>query len=687
MKLIHPSIPLIADLTKFENIYSLSHLVEYIHNHSEKMGSTDYTANSIKGDMFEIFVEYFIKELGTHNDVNIANYKPGGVSRDLGVDGVGIAGDGEKAAVQVKFKHDPRRLIDHEEASKFFGQSILEVKIDQNNLRNLLFITTSTGFNHIVEELYGSRGMRVLGRKQLQRIIGPENKPFWDGFRKAFLDGTKGTERKQYKRMKHQAEALESFKNSTAERVQIIMPTGAGKTMTEHDVVSETINKGGLISLVCAPRIALVDSLLKNFHEFADNNWIHRVFSSGKKELLELYEGDVHRNANPTTSKMDIERDIKFALANKKPLIIFSTYHSVHKIGDVLNKMNVKADILVADEAHNLTRTDWNKYLREDKIPFKKCAFFTATRRVALNDKKIGMNNKDLFGELIHKVEPKMMIESGCIVPPRIQFVEVEPDKSNLEASIVERSIRYFKENIRKSKDCRIIVSCASADEAHDLADSVELQNALSEFTLSAITSKAHRMGGETRREIFKNYLKAKNAIIFHYDIISEGIDLPGTTAVMPMRTLPPIKATQTIGRALRITTKDREALRNGRIEVGNVEGWQKPFGYVIVSHLKGDFESELAAHQLEEIIYNLRTSGYDPDVELNETEDKSSGGIDEEISPYASKQKLIRLEDIENNVRIRIESREEAFSPIKEKSFRNVKDVRANLHKKLCTN
>ena len=55
-----------------------------------------------------------------------------------------------------------------------------------------------------------------------------------------------------------------------------------------------------------------------------------------------------------------------------------------------------------------------------------------------------------------------------------------------------------------------------------------------------------------------------EDAILFHYDILTEGIDLPAITGVLPLRDLPLIKLIQNVGRSVRLLKEDRENLYSG---------------------------------------------------------------------------------------------------------------------------
>ena len=137
------------------------------------------------------------------------------------------------------------------------------------------------------------------------------------------------------------------------------------------------------------------------------------------------------------------------------------------------------------------------------------------------------------------------------------------------------------------------------------------------------------------RKDIFDQFSNEERAILFHYDVISEGIDLPGTTAILPLRELGEIKIVQAVGRALRISTNDRAALKNKLISVGKSEGWQKPFGWVILPWF-GDDNSG-AIDRVCDWVYALRSANFNYDVERMTVVEQPKGGINppiDDLSP-----------------------------------------------------
>ena len=71
--------------------------------------------------------------------------------------------------------------------------------------------------------------------------------------------------------------------------------------------------------------------------------------------------------------------------------------------------------------------------------------------------------------------------------------------------------------------------------------------------------------------------------IVFHYSILSEGINVPGLTHCIMLRNLPTIEMLQTIGRVIRVSQEDRSAIQNKQLQPGQFEFYKKPHGKIII--------------------------------------------------------------------------------------------------------
>lgn len=125
-----------------------------------------------------------------------------------------------------------------------------------------------------------------------------------------------------------------------------------------------------------------------------------------------------------------------------------------------------------------------------------------------------------------------------------------------------------------------------------------------------------------------------KDAIIFHYDMLGEGIDVPGVTAVLPFRSLDNIKLIQNVGRANRLIDEDRNKLRNGTLKVDERNDWIKPYAWVLCPYTEKDPKSNYTYQNVLKILSELRSTEFNFCVEEymfigNPTSSKEEDTID----------------------------------------------------------
>jgi superfamily II DNA or RNA helicase len=107
--------------------------------------------------------------------------------------------------------------------------------------------------------------------------------------------------------------------------------------------------------------------------------------------------------------------------------------------------------------------------------------------------------------------------------------------------------------------------------------------------------------------------------IILHYDILAEGIDVPGITGIMPLRTLGKAKFLQTFGRAARLDIEDRDKIANGQIRPDQLDEMNKPYAWVIVpTIIHEDADSK---EHIGNLITELRDYDFKPSEDITSTD------------------------------------------------------------------
>ena len=396
----------------------------------------------------------------------------------------------------------------------------------------------------------------------------------------------------------HQVVALDKIINKINEGSgtatgRIVMPTGAGKTFVEAAAIDYQINNRAegftRIHLVLAPRILLANQLINEFRNYGGTPYRATAFHSGKHEPD--YE-KIKWNEFATTSVKEIETEYVKAKKTGTDLVVFSTYHSCAKLA------GIKFDTIIADESQYCVSENFNKSIKQ--LTGKVKLFFTATEKYTASNQGRGLINEDVYGERIHTETAANLIKLGLIVPPRlhIMYASTKDESRSIIDEVKELAVEQHSVTYPELGFSKILFAMKGTDDVKTVGDNLDkLKQVLPDHDIYTITSKTGSLinGSPVRREDFLSNLKnAKNALIFHYDILSEGIDVDGITGVALLRSLNLSKLLQTIGRAVRVYKPDPSSKR---------QAW------VSVSVLN---DNEDDKEQVTETVRAIRNGGYD---------------------------------------------------------------------------
>lgn len=451
----------------------------------------------------------------------------------------------------------------------------------------------------------------------------------------------------------HQIEAVEAI-NKNQEGI-IHIPTGTGKTNIQAIAISDNIPNAQIwlresnlfretpVFVVLSPRILLSNQLFMTVREILMDRNIdahYLIVHSGRtqddagrrKESWDL----PYRELKSTTKRSIIQDEYRKAREEEVPLIIFGTYDSAERI----TQSQIPVYMVCCDEAQYLVskefgwigeETDENN--DEKFFPAYRKYYFTATLKETPSDGGLGMNNSNKFGPIIYEKSPLEMIQMGEIIRPRIHLVNVSNSdtKANDLLKDVNAIIESFKEHlINVNTGAKMLVVTRGSEHLNDIVshpkmkDFLDVRVNMKIFDISSAYNP--RINGEiVSREFFLKSLQSltdtDEAIIFHINILTEGIDVPGITAIMPMNTMGLSKFLQTLGRATRLHLRDRSRLYEGRLVWDQIERFVKPYAWVIIP-VYGIIGEDLK-EELSEIIYALRGFGFRASEDVVTKEDK----------------------------------------------------------------
>ena len=344
----------------------------------------------------------------------------------------------------------------------------------------------------------------------------------------------------------HQEQAVKAMLRN--DKGQVIVPTGGGKTMCMIDDAMNEFSRSymGQTIVVVAPRILLANQLSSEFLEFIDN-----------AEVLHVHSGETHHYSTTKASRISVW-STKNAVSNQ---IIFTTYHSLHRI----QESDIHVDTIYFDEAHNSVQKNFIQSVEHFSMYADRSYFFTATPKHSLTPLKAGMNDSDIFGNVICNVPAPKLVKQGYILPPKVAVYKTRIlDKDELVADRDNEQMIDAIDNLDKDK---VLICAKSTKQIVALVSQTDFvkQLAVRGYSYMFITSKTGAVidGEKVDRETFFDTLNEwgrnnKKFVVLHHSILSEGINVNGLEAVLFMRSMDYIGISQTIGRVIRKGNADK---------------------------------------------------------------------------------------------------------------------------------
>ena len=340
----------------------------------------------------------------------------------------------------------------------------------------------------------------------------------------------------------HQQRALDALQTNAIG--QCIFPTGGGKTlvgiMDAHRRFSINVPR---TIVVVAPRILLAEQLSSEYLEHITNANVLHVHSGETKHF--------------STTKSDrIKLFVDMCQTVREHVIIFTTYNSLGRVME----SGIDVDTIYFDEAHNSVKRNFFPATEYFSQKAERCYYFTATRKTSVTIAKPGMNDREVYGDIICRVSAPELVEGGYIVAPKVRVIEMDKvDKKSVTPFLESNNILTTVDELSINK----VLVCAKTTKQlttlfqTDFAEQLEKRG----YSYLYITSKTGAIidGVKVSREKFFEVLNAwgrqsdKKFVVLHRSILSEGINISQLEGVIFMRNMDTIEMTQSIGRVLRL--------------------------------------------------------------------------------------------------------------------------------------
>jgi len=337
---------------------------------------------------------------------------------------------------------------------------------------------------------------------------------------------------------------------------QVIVPTGGGKTMCMIEDAKYQFAENSLpkTMVIVAPRILLAQQLCEDFLGLIDD-----------VDVLHVHSGETHHTS--TTKTKEIEEWYHNSVKN---LLIFTTYHSLHKISQSLD---IEVDTIYFDEAHNSVQKNFVEATEYYSMYANRCYFFTATPKHSKTPFKVGMNDENIYGKVLVNVPAPKLVDEGVILPPKLTIKKIDVvDDSRFKH---EHDCDHVVSTIDDIDIDKVLICARSTKQIVNLVSQTDfcIELRTRGYSWMYITAKTGAVvdGKKVDRECFFNTLNewgkddTKKFVVLHHSILSEGINVRGLEAALFLRNMDYISISQTIGRVIR---KGRESKTYGLVVV-----------------------------------------------------------------------------------------------------------------------
>ncbi len=390
-----------------------------------------------------------------------------------------------------------------------------------------------------------------------------------------------------------------------ASKGQVHCPTGGGKTLVMIFDAKHRLDASSTPQtiVVVSPRILLAAQLCAEFTEFITD-----------AQILHVHSGETHYSK--TTKSDKIQQHILTNQSFNKHTLIFTTYHSLNKIID----SGIEIHTAYFDEAHNATGRNFFVSVAATSLHAQKAFFFTATPRQSKNNHSRGMNNHQIYGPILANISAPRLIQNGSIIPPQLHEFNLTVDYTKENAHQINAdAIINILDNTHNNQ--KVLVAAPSSKIMWAAISTTTLLNDLTQrgYEVLHITSKygAYVNKQKVNRQVFFDTLTHygkdpnKKFVLFHYSILSEGINCPGLTQCILLRNLNIIEMAQTIGRVIRMHPDDTQAIQNKTLQPGDLQHYTKAYGFVTVPTFGK--QNSLTVKRLQTVVDAIFVKGIPP--------------------------------------------------------------------------
>lgn len=596
-----------------------------------------------KGRLFEKVIQSFLKTDTLYKDRFESvwlwdEYPERDKSHDIGADLVAKEReDGSLCAIQCKF-YD-RRTIQKGDIDSFLEAGT------RSSFTHMMLVYTGSGYGKNVENALRGHNCQTLNFESLStsNIDWPD-----------LASGITTIKRRDpYELREDQKKALKNVTNgfATADRGQLIMACGTGKTLVSLRIAETMVDTGGLV-LYAVPSISLMHQAIRYWseqktipHGYVGVCSDSKVSHGDEKANIPIVEMELRVTTDPDRIASALSR-----IDKKKMTVIFSTYQSMKAVVQAQEKTGKKFDLILCDEAHRTTGSD-NKNeqgsrLVHNNIRGKKRLYMTATPKIfkpAVKTKAAdldiplySMDDKAVYGDVLHRLNFSDAIDLKLLSDYRVavfgiderygtaalqKLVDVTTESGDVKLTDAAKMLGLYKALESPDPENKVRPMQTSIVYTNLVADSKIFANTFEKLALEAnpknpfSCDSRHVDGTQNATARFEalewlresTYNPNECRILSNARCLSEGVDVPALDSICfmnPKESM--VEIVQAVGRVMR---------RSGN----------KKYGYVIVpigippnEDAKTILNNNRVYDQVWKILQALRSHDERMDIECN---------------------------------------------------------------------
>ena len=529
--------------------------------------------NPTAGHLFEEFAKYFFLAAPEYKDEfkNVwaeaeiptrVRRKLTLASRDHGVDLLLEDHEGRFHAVQCKFKTNQSKTLGWttDRLSSWLAES--------DEAQGLIMFTNASGIDNQSTKKAAKKDFTLI---TVADLVSLSPQTIANILRLA--RGKAPKKPKRFKPRPYQRQAIKDVVKGfrTHDRGQLILPCGAGKTLTALWLKERL---GAKRTLVLAPSLALFRQIRSEWAAQQKERLPYLCVCS-EKDIDKDKRDTIVTHTFEVPGHVTTQPDEIAEFASKyRELVVYSTYQSLQAVVDA----GVKFDLAICDEAHKTATARHNEFalVHDDALRVAKRLYMTATPRVLSPQAKgklgedpfevvADMSDEETFGPEFHRMSFADAIEQGILADYKIVVVGVSDRE--VHRHIEQRT--YLED--ASADQVATSLALEKVMKKHGLAHGLTFHSNVKRAKLfTGLHGKRTRktvvehvngsMSTNDRLVLLDEFKEAPRAVMTNARCLTEGVDVPAIDCVAfvdPKHSN--IDIVQAAGRALRLGGDDKD--------------------------------------------------------------------------------------------------------------------------------